>query len=223
MSAGPSHKKTPSAEHDLSSGSPSGIPSAPWRSSVDALLWLHPAARTARTLLPPQLAARAGMPVTIGGLISYRDGPVGPYAEIFGAPVMLRGALMVSHIPFMAVDSAASVAGGRGNWALPKELADFDGDPGRPGPVTARGEGWELRITTTARRRQLPMTMTMRAAQVWADGQVRSFSVRMRGRARLARVEVEHVTASPLGDWLVGGRHLAMLVSGRQDVSPASP
>jgi hypothetical protein len=209
--------------HDPLSGSPSEIPSAPWRSSVDAVLWLHPAARTARALLPPQLAARAGMPVTIGGLVAYRDGPVGPYREIFGAPIMLRGAPMLSHIPFMAVDSAASVAGGRGNWALPKELADFDGDPGRPGTLTARGDGWELRIRTTARRRQLPMAMTMRGAQVWADGQVRTFSVRMRGRARLARVEVEHLVASPLGDWLVEGRHLAMLVSGRQDVSPASP
>jgi hypothetical protein len=204
------------------SGTPLEIPPAPWRSSVDALLWLHPATRTARGLLPPQLATRAGMPVTIGGLISYRDGPVGPYREIFGAPVMLRGAPVLSHIPFMAVDSAASVAGGRGNWALPKELADFDGDPGRPGAVTARGDGWGLRITATARARRLPMTMTTRAAQVWPDGQVRTFSVRMRGRARLARVQVEHLAASPLGDWLVEGGHLAVLVSGRQDVSPAS-
>jgi hypothetical protein len=205
------------------SGVPPEIPPAPWRSSVDALLWVHPAAQAARGLLPPQLAARAGMPVTIGGLISYRDGPVGPYGEVFGAPVMLRGAPMLSHVPFMAVDSAASVAGGRGNWALPKELADFEGDPGRPGAVTARGDGWELRVTTTARARRLPMSMTMRAAQVWADGQVRAFSVRIRGRARLARVEVEHRTASPLADWLIEGRHLAVLVSGRQDVSPASP
>jgi hypothetical protein len=201
---------------------PSETPPAPWRSSVDALLWLHPAARTARGLLPPQLAERAGMPVTIGGLISYRDGPVGPYGEVFGAPLMLRGAPLLSHIPFMAVDSAASVAGGRGNWALPKELAHFDGDPGQPGTVTARGDGWGLRVTTTARARRLPMTMTMRAAQVWADGQVRTFSVRMRGRARLARVEVEHLTGSRLGDWLLEGRHLAVLLSGRQDVSPAS-
>jgi hypothetical protein len=204
-------------------GTPPEIPPAPWRSSVDALLWLHPAAREARQVLPAQLAARAGIPVTIGGLISYRDGPVGPYREVFGAPVMLRGAPLLSHIPFMAVDSAASVAGGRGNWALPKELAEFDGDPGRPGVVTARGDGWELRITTSARARRLPMTMTMRAAQVWADGEVRSFSVRMRGRAQLARVEVEYLAASPLGDWLVEGRHLGVLVSGRQDVSPASP
>jgi hypothetical protein len=201
----------------------SEIPPAPWHSSVDALLWLHPAAPAARGLLPPQLAARAGPPVTVGGLISYREGPVGPYGEVFGAPVMLRGAPMLGHIPFMAVDSAASIAGGRGNWALPKELAEFDGDPGRPGAVTARGEGWALRITTTARAHRLPMTMTMRAAQVWADGRVRSFSVRMRGRARLAGVEVEHLVASPLADWLVEGRHLAVLVSGRQDVSPPSP
>jgi hypothetical protein len=187
------------------------------------LLWLHAAARTARGLLPPQLAERAGLPVTIGGLISYRDGPVGPYGEVFGAPVMLRGAPLLSHIAFMAVDSAASVAGGRGNWALPKVLADFDGDPGRPGAVTARGDDWALRVTTTARARLLPMAVTMRAAQVWADGEVRTFSVTMRGRAQLARVEVEHLAASPLGDWLVEGRHLAVLVSGRQDVSPASP
>lgn len=99
---------------------PAEIPPPPWRSSVDALLWLHSATRAARGLLSPQLATRAGMPVTIGGLISYRDGPVGPYGEVFGAPVMLRGAPMLSHISFMAVDSAASVAGGRGNWALPK-------------------------------------------------------------------------------------------------------
>jgi hypothetical protein len=218
MNAGPSRRHG----LDVLSGTPPEIPPAPWRSSVDALLWLHPATRTARGLLPPQLATRAGMPVTIGGLISYRDGPVGPYREVFGAPVMLRGAPVLSHIPFMAVDSAASVAGGRGNWALPKELADFDGDPGRPGAVTARGDGWELRITATARARRLPMMMTMRAAQVWPDGQVRTFSVRMRGRARLARVQVEHLAASPLGDWLVEGGHLGVLVSGRQDVSPAS-
>jgi hypothetical protein len=222
MSVGSSERRHRERGRDLLSGAPAEIPPAPWHSSVDALLWLHPAARAARGLLPPQLAARAGMAVTIGGLISYRDGPVGPYGEVFGAPVMLRGAPLLSHIAFMAVDSAASVAGGRGNWALPK-LADFDGDPGRPGVVSARGDGWGLRVTTTARAHRLPMTMTVRAAQVWADGQVRSFSVRLRGRARLARVEVEHLVASPLGAWLVEGHHLAVLLSGHQDVSPASP
>jgi acetoacetate decarboxylase len=223
MSARRATDDTVAAKRDPLTATGADIPPAPWHSSVDALLWLHPAARAAREVLPPPLAGRAGLPVTIGGLISYRDGPVGPYGEIFGAPLMLRGGLMLSHVPFMAVDSAASVAGGRGNWALPKELAEFDGDPGGPGPVTARGEGWVVRVTTTARARRLPMALTMRAAQVWADGHVRTFSVTMRGRVRLARVEVEYLAASPLADWLVEGRHLAVLLSGRQDVSPPSP
>jgi hypothetical protein len=72
-------------------GTPPEVPPAPWRSSVDALLWLHPAARAARGLLPPQIAARAGMPVTIGGLISYRDGPVGPYGHHDNADWLVEG------------------------------------------------------------------------------------------------------------------------------------
>jgi hypothetical protein len=136
---------------------------------------------------------------------------------------MVRGAPMLSHIAFMAVDSECSVAGGRGNWALPKVLAAFDGDPGLPGRVVARGDGWEIRVRTTARPRRLPLSITMRAAQVWEDGVVREFSVRMRGRARLAHVDVEHLAPSPLSDWLAAGRHLAVVLAGRQDVSAPRP
>jgi hypothetical protein len=49
------------------------IPPAPWPSVVDAVLWLHPA--TPAATLPAQRASRAGLPITIGGLIPYRDGP----------------------------------------------------------------------------------------------------------------------------------------------------
>ena len=195
------------------------IPAAPWHSAVDALLWLHPAAHGVRDALPPPLAARAGLPITMGGLISYREGPVGPYGELFCAPVMLRGGLLLSHVAFMAVDSERSVAGGRGNWALPKELASFDGDPGTPGVVTATGEGWRSRVTATARARRAPFALTVRGAQLWPDDGVRVFSVRFRGRARLARVVVEHDTPSPRTGWLAEGTHLACFVSGTQDVS----
>ena len=198
-------------------------PPPPWHSRIDALLWLHPATPAARAALPPELAPKAWLPVTVGGLISYREGPVGPYGEIFGAPLMLRGAPMLSHVPFMAVDSERSVAGGRGNWALPKVLVAFEGDPGVPGRVVARGDGWEIRVNATARRRRFPLALTMRAAQVWEDGVVREFAVRMRGRARLARVDVEHLRSSPVSPWLIAGTHLAVQLSGRQDVSPPRP
>jgi Acetoacetate decarboxylase (ADC) len=199
------------------------IPAAPWHSAIDALLWFHPATPAARGELPQPLAARAGIAVTIGGLISYREGPVGPYGEVFGAPVMLRGAPLLSHVAFMAVDSEDSVAGGRRNWALPKVVASFEGDPGRPGTVTARGDGWSLCVTTTARPRRAPFVGTFRCSQAWPDGRVRDFTVRMRGRARLAHAEIRHGVTSSLAGWLVDGRHPAILISGTQDVSVPRP
>jgi hypothetical protein len=198
-------------------------PGAPWHSAIDALLWLHAATPDAHGELPRALAARAGIAVTIGGLISYRDGPVGPYGEVFGAPVMLRGAPLLSHVAFMAVDSEASVAGGRRNWALPKILASFEGDPGRPGQVSARGGGWSLTVTATARPRRAPFRGTFRCAQAWPDGVVRELTVRMRGRARLGHAEVRHDAPSSLTGWLAAGRHPAILISGTQDVSAPRP
>jgi hypothetical protein len=196
-------------------------PPAPWRSEIAALVWWHRATPAARDLLPAPLAGRGGVRVTIGGLISYRRGPVGPYREVFGAPMLLRPGPGWAHVAFMAVDSAASVAGGRGNWALPKELGRFAGDPGTPGRVTARGEGWALAVTATTRPRALPAWAHLTCAQVWPDGAVRAFAVTMRGRARLARVEIEHEPRSPLATWLRAGRHPAVLVSGVQVVTPA--
>lgn len=194
------------------------VPAAPWRSAIDAVLWWHPAVPAARAMLPPQLAERGGLPVTVGALISYREGPVGPYDEIVGSPVCLRP--LRAHVPFIAVDSERSVAGGRGNWALPKVLARFEGDVGRAGRSVAAGDGWAVSVGVTARRRRLPFAGTIRCVQVWPDGRPREFSVRVRGRARLGHAEVEHDAASALGDWLLAGRHPAILISGTQDVAP---
>ena len=197
------------------------VPAAPWRSVIDAVLWCHPATPAARDMLAPQLSARAGLPITLGALIAYREGPAGPYDEIIGAPLLLRP--LVGHVPFIAVDSEPSIAGGRANWALPKVPARFDGDVGRPGRATAVGDGWAVAVTTTARRRRLPFAGSVRCVQVWPDGRPREFSVRVRGRARLGHATVEHGRVSALADWLVAGRHPAILLSGVQDVLPPRP
>jgi hypothetical protein len=78
-------------------------------------------------------------------------------------------------------------------------------------------------VRATARTRRVPFSLTMRSAQVWEDGVVRELSVRMRGRARPARAEVEHAVPSALSAWLAPGTHLAILISGRQDVSAPRP
>jgi hypothetical protein len=163
------------------------IPAPPWISEIDAVLWLQRA------------------PLAIAGLIAYRKGPVGPYGEAFVAPVGPRGA----RVDFMAVDSEPSMAGGRANWALPKEMARFDGDPGVPGRVTVTGDGWRWNVTTRARRREWPAWGAYIVAQLWPDGVTRPFRASVRGRARLGSVEIEG-----------RGRHAAILVSGRQVVGP---
>jgi acetoacetate decarboxylase len=156
------------------------IPPAPWTSEIDAVLW------------PDGLA--------LSGLIAYRDGPVGPYREVFTAPLGPRGA----EVTFMAVDSERSLAGGRGNWALPKEMARFASDGVR---TTVTGDGWTLGVTVRARPRAFPACGVFVCTQVWEDGAARSFGVAVRGRARLGSVELEG-----------RGRRPAVLVSGRQVV-----
>lgn len=199
---------------------PASIPPAPWRSRVSALLWWHWATPAARAALPQQLASRAGLPITIGGLIAYHEGPVGPYNEVVGSPVLLRRGPLVCHVPFLAVDSAASAAAGRGNWALPKVLASFEFDAG-PGPVRAIGDGWELVVAATVRARRFPFAMTVRCVQEWPDGRLREAPAQMRGQAQLARVDVRHGRTSELGEWLVDGRHQGVLISGMQHLPEA--
>jgi hypothetical protein len=190
-------------------------PPPPWRSRVDALLWWHRAAPAAHAALPSTLAERRLLSVTVGGLIAYREGPVGPYAELVGAPLVLRGALPHAHVAFMAVDSRDSMDGGRRNWALPKELARFaDG----PGGVVATGDGWAVSVRAVVRPRGVPVAAVCRCRQVREDGGEPSFLVRVRGWARPASVVVRHEAPSPLGAWLLPGRHPAVLFSGTQVV-----
>jgi hypothetical protein len=201
----------------------SGAPGAPWHSHVDALLWFARAPAGARARLPRPLAAGAWPAVTVGGLISYRGGPVGPYREAFAAPVLLRRGLPVAHVAFMAVDSAAALAGGRANWALPKVLAQFAADPAPSGPLGARGAGWALAATVRVRRRGVPVRAALPCAQVWPDGVVRRFVVRVRGRARPAVLALdggEPLGAAGLPPWLTAGRHPAVLLRGALDVGP---
>lgn len=64
-----------------------------------------------------------------GGIIlaRYHDTSVGPYSElIFTSGLYRLGRHVGFHIDQIYVDSQLSLLGGRSNWAVPKELADFD-------------------------------------------------------------------------------------------------
>jgi hypothetical protein len=189
---------------------------APWATVLDAVLWFHRAAPGAAERLPAALRGRRSLPITVGGLIRYRETPVGPYHEVLASPVMLAGPRgPEAVVPFIAVDSLPSVHGGRENWALPKTLARFEWPKAPRGgfELDAEGAGWSVHATVRPRSRRLPLAASLRNRQVTPAGQEVTFGSAWRGRARLASVELE--TRGPtLPAWLRSGRHPALVLSG---------
>ncbi|MBB4664913.1 acetoacetate decarboxylase family protein [Conexibacter arvalis] len=190
---------------------------APWQTRVQAVLWIHPAAPGAAELLPERLRGERIVPLTVGAFIRYLDTPVGAYGEVLASPVLLaRTPLPASVVPFIAVDSLASIHGGRANWALPKTLAAFgwSAPPERFGrdPFTVRGEGadgaapWSVSASVTPRRRRLPARFPLRDVQLTPDGRELDIPIAVAGRAQLAAVTVES-DGPTLPSWLVAGRH----------------
>ncbi len=178
-----------------------------------AVIWLAPVPAGARAALGGSIADHRWLPVGLGGLVAYRDTPVGPYDEVFAALATLDRGRPVGHVPFMAVDSPASVAGGRGNWALPKELARFE-----RGAV--HGDGWSAAITARTRRRSVPLAGAGRGRQPWPDAALRDFLARFTGRAGAAAVTVAPALQAPLPHWLAAGTYPALILEGAVDVLP---
>jgi hypothetical protein len=105
-------------------------PPAPWR--MHAQMWLS----LFRVPGPAGLAAGGRPGGTYGvALVRYDEPSPLTYHELLVAhPV--RSPVKGVSIDQIWVDSAASMAGGRELWAIPKELCDFDAESVRTGPVT---------------------------------------------------------------------------------------
>ena len=203
---------------------PATSPPAPWTTTVDAVVWLHRASPAAAAQLPAALRAAPALPLTVGAFVRYLDAPVGPYSEVLAAPVLLaRAPLPAASVPFIAVDSLASLHGGRANWALPKALAAFawtaDADRLGRGPFAVRAEGthgpvaWAVDARVAPRPRRLPLRLALRDVQVAPDGRELAIAIALRGRAQLATVAVR--SAGPaLPAWLRAGRHRGLVLTG---------
>ena len=181
---------------------PEGTPPAPWTCRVRAVLWVQRAPSPLPSSSPFAGRVRA---LAVGALVEYLDSPVGPYREVLVGQ-QLRGALLpVVHVPFIAVDSLTSVAGGREHWSLPKAVAHFEAD-------TATGDGWSVRATPRAYGLRFPV----RAPLGLDQGRGRSWT-QLRGSARLARVEVA-VEGLTIGPWLGHGTRPGLVVEGQMVV-----
>ena len=206
---------------------PATTPAPPWPCRVQAVVWWHLAGPAAVAALPAALRACArlplvGAPLVVGAMVRYLDSPVGPYDEVVAA--VLHRPLRV-HVPFLAVDSPASLHGGRTHWALPKALGAFrrreDGGGGVEG--VAQGDGWRIAATALPRGPRLPVLGLLALDQVDAGGQRRTARVSARGRARPGRVLVQVGTdlagrPGSIAGWLRSGRHPGVVLTARLQV-----
>lgn len=192
---------------------PENLAPAPWSVQSRAVVWMCRGGSAAREALPPLLRSGRALMVT-GGMVRYQETPVGPYDEVFGV-VMSKDGQPFGTVAFMAVDSPASLVGGRTNWAMPKTLASFEGSPDNRRTMEARGAAgvtWRVQATPTVLGPPLPLRTTAITRQQFPDGQVRDSALQSRGRFRPAIVKVEVESDGKLPEWLRPGRHLGAIV-----------
>ena len=181
---------------------PPTAPAAPWTCRCDAIVW---SSRPSR--MPGQTAIR---PV-FGALLAYSDSPVGAYREVQGLTgTPSRRGLRVT-VPFIAVDSAASVLAGRLNWALPKTFAEFTGEPAGHA-MTATGAGWTVSAVARPLGPAVPVPLAGQLLQRWPDGSRRTAGLTGRASAQPALVRVSVRSRGALAGWLKPGRHLGLLL-----------
>jgi hypothetical protein len=195
---------------------PADLAPAPWTCACEAVLWFGRGGRAAGAALPAALGSQALGSRTlgvVGGLVRYQDTPVGPYDEVLGLIGARTGLTPWAHVAFMAVDSAASLVGGRTNWAMPKTLGAFEGEVGSGRPFTATGDEvrWRVSATPWALGPAVPVASRGTARQVFPDGRVGDCALTARARLRPAVVTVDVDSDGPLPTWLRPGRHLGAI------------
>ncbi|MGC4982623.1 acetoacetate decarboxylase family protein [Streptomyces sp. DT193] len=178
-------------------------PEEPWHlaGQMYLSLWLVPARE-----LPP--VADGTRPVTIAGRgavgaawVVYENDSVLHYNELLRAVLVRDGRRPRVCVTDIWVDSAASMAGGRELWGIPKEMADFDIDRTagvRAGAATDKGV---LATASFEPGRRMPgrWPLTYRVTQT-LDGTLKTSSVRSRSAVRTARARWTAQEDGPLGE-----------------------
>ena len=191
---------------------PDNAPPAPWDCACSAVVWVARATPAAADALHPDIRASGRTVAVVGAMVRYLDTPVGSYDEVLGAVAVLHRGRARGSVPFMAVDSLASLVGGRLNWSLPKSLAEFTGAPAAGSTMSASGMGWRVSATARTRGPAVPVKLAGRLAQWWPDGIVRESVLQSKGSMHPALVRVEVESTGPLADWLRPGLHVGAVI-----------
>jgi hypothetical protein len=185
-------------------GLPRDVPPGPWEVDGSAVVWACRPRPALLDALPPSLRDLRPL-VVVGCMVHYDRTPVGAYYEVAAVAILSDGGHRVAHVPFIAVDSAASLVGGRVNWSLPKTMAAFDGRPAAGQAMMATGPGWWVRATAWAIGPSLPFRSGTRLRQEGPSGEAGETLARFRGRGRVGGIRVEVGGSDSLRGWLPSG------------------
>jgi hypothetical protein len=190
-------------------------PPEPWHldATMHVSLWTIPVADLPASLdaaLPSDAApVVAGARALVGGaFVRYAPGGVLAYDELLVACLVRVGTALRVTVSDIWVDSPTSLAGGRGLWGIPKDLATFERRAVGHGRSRWRAErdGTVLAEALVAPGRRLPGTwaVPMSTTQRLDDAELTA-PVRSVGRVRLGRAAWRFPADSPLA-WLAGRR-----------------
>ncbi|MDR6119302.1 hypothetical protein QE370_002486 [Aeromicrobium sp. SORGH_AS981] len=148
---------------------------------------------------PPgtRVVSVAGRAVVTAAFFRYEEPSPLVYDEVMATVLVRRGVRPRVWIPWIWVDSEASRDGGRALWAIPKDLARFDVEPGR----RHRGDG--LASVEVARTVGLPGRWPLSFRVVQRRGG-RSVVTSVRGRLRAQLLRTSWTFSGPLS--LLAGR-----------------
>ncbi|WP_375003303.1 acetoacetate decarboxylase family protein [Aeromicrobium sp. CTD01-1L150] len=178
-------------------------PGEPWDLHGDATagVFLVPVSKLPE--LPPpgtRVITVAGRAIVTAAFFRYREPSPLTYGEVMATVLVRRRWRPRVFIPQIWVDSPASRDGGRQLWAIPKDLAQFAGDPG------TSMVGDELASVTVSRTRRLPgrWRTSFRVAQ-WRGG--RGFVTPVAGQVEASTARAHWRFGGALA-WLTGRRPL---------------
>lgn len=153
-------------------------------------------------------AAVRGVALVTTAFVRYDDRGLMAYDELLAAVLVRYGRGVALSITDIWVDSETSVAGGRGLWGIPKDLATFGEHFAETadGPIAA--------ASFSARRGpavRLPLPLRGSVVQT-LDGRTVASPIRVGGTVRPARATWDLAEGGPLA-WLRGGRPVTSLLA----------
>lgn len=187
-------------------------PPEPWHlvSRMDLSTFLVP-----RASLPGPPWPAGHRPVVVGGRaavgaawVTYEPGGVLSYRELLVAVLLRDGARVRPHVVSIWVDSAASCAGGRELWGIPKGMATFAGGDAAPSCLPEGADRAVATATVTPGPLlpgRLPVAFPVVQHLPLPDGPALVSPVRTRGRVGTASVRWEFDPGGELG-FLAGRR-----------------